>query len=202
MIVECGMGNVGSVLNMFRKIGADVLISSSKGDIDRASKLVLPGVGAFDAGISALERSGLLPAIEQAVLGQGKPVLGVCLGMQLLMERSEEGSRPGLGWISGEAVRFPSEVEGKPVKVPHMGWNRVEWRSDFPLRTDSGERERFYFVHSYHVVCRQTEHVAGTTRYAGQFTSAIARENIFGVQFHPEKSHVYGMRLLRNFAFL
>lgn len=200
VIVRCGIGNVGSVQNMFKKIGVEVLVSNNERDIDRASKLILPGVGAFDAGISALEQSGLIPAISRVALQERKPVLGICLGMQLLMQHSEEGSRSGLGWIRGKVVRFPSQVGGKSVKIPHMGWSRVQWRSGFPLANGASQSERYYFVHSFHVVCQRAEDIAGTTQYAGEFTAAVACGNIFGVQFHPEKSHVYGMRLLRNFA--
>jgi len=202
VVVDYGMGNSGSVLNMIRKIGVAAVVSSRKADIAHAEKLVMPGVGAFDAGMAALERTALRDVIEQAVLGDGKPMLGICLGMQLLMERSEEGSRNGLGWIAGEAIRFPSEFEGKAIKIPHMGWNKVRWREGFGLATELGDRERFYFVHSYRVVCRHAEDIAGTTNYAGEFASAIARRNIYGVQFHPEKSHRYGMQLLRKFVLL
>lgn len=203
VVVDFKAGNLGSIVNIVKKVCDETpVVTSDPSTILRASKLILPGVGSFDHGAKTLVDSGLAKSLDDMVMRQGIPILGICLGMQLFVERSEEGRRSGLGWIPGEAVRFPSEFAGQPVKVPHMGWNRVRWRTDCRLATGLGERERFYFVHSYHVVCRKSEDIVGTTPYANEFVSAICRGNIYGVQFHPEKSHRYGMQLLRNFASL
>lgn len=198
IIVDYNMGNLGSISNMFKKLGVPSKITSDPKEIAAGRKLILPGVGAFDAGMENLQRSGLLAVLNQCVLGAGVPTLGICLGMQLMTRRSEEGDREGLGWIDAEALRFrPAEAA---LKVPHMGWNLVRPVRNAALIEGLPEEPRFYFVHSYHVRCHNPEDVLLTTQYGEEFHSAFQHGTVSGVQFHPEKSHKFGMALLRNFA--
>ena len=197
-IVDYNMGNLGSISNMLKKIGAHAEITADAEKIASASKLILPGVGAFDAGMDNLARSGLLPVLHQRVLQAGVPTLGICLGMQLMTRSSDEGARPGLGWVDAEALRFrPTDAA---LKVPHMGWNRAMPVRSAPLTDGLPDEPRFYFVHSYYVQCHNADDVLLTTPYGGEFHSAFQHGNVCGVQFHPEKSHKFGMALLRNFA--
>jgi glutamine amidotransferase len=197
-IVNFNMGNLGSIQNMFKKIGFETQVTADPGLIATASKLVLPGVGAFDAGMENLERSGLVPLLNRRVLEDGVPTLGICLGMHLMTGGSAEGRRSGLGWLNAETVRF--QTADAALKVPHMGWNRVTRVRASPLTDDLPDESRFYFVHSYFVQCRDAGDVLLTTPYGGSFHSGFQRDNVFGVQFHPEKSHKFGMALLGNFA--
>lgn len=197
-VVDYGMGNIGSILNMLRKIGAPGIAVESPEQLAEAERIVLPGVGAFDRGMSQLRERGLVGPLTEAVTGRNVPLLGICLGMQLLCEGSEEGSEPGLGWIGGRCIRFAVTPESG-LKVPHMGWNEIRVVHDSPL-FDPGEQARFYFVHSYHMQCTNPEDVAAVSRYGDEFTAAVRRGNIFGVQFHPEKSHRFGIELFRRFV--
>lgn len=197
-IVDYGMGNLGSIRSMLKKIGFASEIVSDPGRIAGAAKLILPGVGAFDAGMENLECSGLIPVLGERVLRARVPILGICLGMQLMTHRSSEGTRTGLGWIDAEALRF--EPTDARLKVPHMGWNRVRPVREAPLVETLPDEPRFYFVHSYYIRCRRPEDVLLTTTYGESFHSGFHRDNVWGVQFHPEKSHKFGMHLLRNFA--
>jgi glutamine amidotransferase len=199
VIVDTRTGNVGSIANMLKKIGAEAAISRDPGLIGRADKLILPGVGAFDAGVESLEATGLRPLLEQRVLRDRVPVLGLCLGMQLFTRRSAEGSRPGLGWIDGETVKFKVGPDAG-VKIPHMGWNRIATPRPHPLLADLPPQPRFYFVHSYHLECADPAVTIATAEHGYPFTCAVAHGNIMGVQFHPEKSHKFGMQLFRNFT--
>jgi glutamine amidotransferase len=201
-VVDYQMGNLASIVNMLKRAGFEAQLSSRREDILAADKLVLPGVGAFDTGMTNLADLGLIEPLEQKVLGDRTPVLGICLGMQLLLQGSAEGERPGLGWIRGRCVRFDFGAAGGPqrLKVPHMGWNEVR-----PCRRDSlfatmTDDAGYYFVHSYHARCEDPEDVLGTTTHGYEFVSALQRGNIAGTQFHPEKSHRHGMRLLAEFA--
>lgn len=200
VIVDCGLGNVGSILNMLRKIGAEAMISSRSEDVSGADRLVLPGVGAFDHGMKKLDESGLRPLLERRVLQDKTPILGICLGMQMMTARSEEGTRPGLGWMDAETVRFHFDGADAHLKVPHVGWNHILKVHDHALWHGLDLQSRFYFVHSYHVACRRPQDVLTTTRYGGDFVSSMSRDNIMGVQFHPEKSHRFGMKILENFS--
>lgn len=197
-IVDSGMGNLGSVRNMLTKIGVESRISGDPNVIAGADKLILPGVGAFDAGMESLERSGLRSVLDERVLGAGVPTLGICLGMQLMTRGSQEGTRPGLGWIDAEALRFDSE-DGS-LKVPHMGWNVARPARPAALTESLPEEPRFYFVHSFYVRCRDEADVLLTTTYGEDFHSGFHHGNVWGVQFHPEKSHRFGMQLLGSFA--
>jgi imidazole glycerol-phosphate synthase subunit HisH len=198
-VVSYGVSNVGSMLSMLRKIGAQAEPVSDPAGLARAERIILPGVGAFDQGMAALRRLGLADAIRQRVMRDGVPILGVCLGMQLLGEGSEEGDGEGLGMIGGRCVRFQS-MAGAQIKVPHMGWNVLTSRRESPLLAGLDARARFYFVHSYHLVCADPADVLATATHGVAFTAMVERGNVRGAQFHPEKSHRFGMTLLANFA--
>lgn len=197
-IIDYGLGNLGSIANMLKVIGEKPLITDNTDVVRDADRLVLPGVGAFDAGMSRLEQTGLADAIRE-VAGKGKPVLGICLGMQLLGRRSEEGQMTGLGLIPFDNVHF-SLPEGSCLKIPHMGWDVVEFRQESPLLAGITGRQRYYFVHSYHARCDNAENVLMVCDYGYEFASAVVKDNVYGVQFHPEKSHNFGMALLENFV--
>lgn len=200
VVVDYGMGNVGSVLNMFRRIGVEPILSADPDVIAKASKLVLSGVGAFDTGMRQLKNAGLIDVLNDAVLGRRVPIIGLCLGMHLLTEHSEEGVLPGLGWIRGKTVRFRFGREDPSLKIPHMGWNQIEVQVDAPIVRELLPDSRFYFVHSYHVTCEDQNDVAAATTYGYPFPSIVQHANIMGTQFHPEKSHKFGMRLLDRFV--
>lgn len=199
VIIDYGMGNLGSILNMLKYLKADAMISSNVSDIEKADKLILPGVGAFDNGMNNLQNLNLISCLEKKVLNQKTPILGICLGMQLFTKKSEEGSLSGLGWIDAETVRFSLNKEKNNLKVPHMGWNSVTIRNTTSLFNNMSENAKFYFVHSYHVVCHNEEDILATTHHGYNIVSAFQSKNIFGVQFHPEKSHKFGMNLFNNF---
>jgi glutamine amidotransferase len=181
---------------MLKRVNAEVQLVSTPEDILSSDRLLLPGIGAFDTGMNLLHEKGLTPAIREFA-ATGKPVLGICLGMQLLLDGSEEGGEAGLGLIKGKSVRF---AEGPGLRVPHMGWNRVTPVKDHALVAELEPESRFYFVHSYRVVPASSDDVLGVTEYGAQFASMISSGNVMGAQYHPEKSHSFGMRILRNFA--
>jgi imidazole glycerol-phosphate synthase subunit HisH len=199
-IVDYGVGNLASIQNMLQKIGVASLISSKKSDIEMAEKLILPGVGAFDTCVEKLKRSGLLDVLEQKILGEKIPVLGVCVGLQLMMDESEEGKLPGLGWIKGRIIRFKQALLPVGTKIPHMGWTDVTLAKQSRIFSDMYDEPRFYFVHSYHAELLDENDVLFYADYGYRFVAGVERGNIVGVQFHPEKSHKYGMKLLGNFA--
>lgn len=196
-IVDLGLGNIGSVANMFHKIGIETAITADPIEVATAPALVLPGVGAFDRGAAALTRTGLREVLVDRA-NSGVPLLGICLGMQLLARRSDEGTLPGLGLLAADVRRLRVGSDGE-LRVPHMGWNRVEPTRPSPLLAGEGA-QRFYFVHSYAVVCDDDEDVLAWTTYGARFASAVERGSVVGTQFHPEKSHVFGMALLAAWA--
>lgn len=202
-IVNYGMGNLGSVQNMFKYIGVESIITGDLDKIRSAEKLLLPGVGAFDAAMEQINNQNLKEVLDQKVLEEKVPVLGICLGMQLLVKGSDEGKLPGLGWIPARAIKFEAHNQ---LKVPHMGWNEVTVSNSSALTggldglAGDDENARFYFVHSYHVQVEDEKYSMLKTNYGLSFDSGIHHENIYGCQFHPEKSHKYGMHLLKNFA--
>ena len=199
VIIDYGIGNLASVLNMFKKIGVkDVCISNDQSVISEATKLILPGVGSFDTGMTNLENSNLISILNQKVLVEKVPILGICLGMQLLTKRSEEGVKAGLGWIDAETIKFKLDPALK-LKVPHMGWNYIKVLKENPL-IDLQSKNRFYFVHSYYVKCFDETQMIATSNFGVDFTCMVNKDNIFGAQFHPEKSLKFGMTLLENFA--
>ena len=199
-IIDYNVGNSGSIRNMLAHLGIVSEITSKRDVIAVAEKLILPGVGSFDTAMRSLNTSGLESLLHEAVLGQGKPVLGICLGMQVMTRCSEEGSRPGLGWIDAQTVKLRLSSGAERLRVPHMGWNVSKPLRDSPIWTEIPDPARFYFVHSYYVQCNNQADALCATEYGISFVSAFARDNLFGVQFHPEKSHRYGMALLKSFA--
>ena len=198
VILDYGMGNLRSISNKLQRAGVESRISADPTVIEGARRLVLPGVGSFSAGMKNLHRLGLIPVLERKVLEEKTPVLGICLGFQLFTTRSEEGDIAGLSWIAAETKRF--QVEGTELKVPHVGWNETHIQKKSPLFENIPSRERFYFTHSFHVCCEDRSDVVATTWYGVEFASAIQRDNIYGTQFHPEKSHHHGFQVLRNFV--
>jgi glutamine amidotransferase len=197
-ILDIGMGNIGSIRNMLRYIGTSVSVESEPSKISDASKIILPGVGSFDAAMEKINRQkGLINILEKKA-SDNTPILGVCLGMQLLTNKSEEGILPGLGLISAETIRFPSSPK---FKVPHMGWNDCTINNPSPITSNIDLNEnRYYFVHSYYVKVENSSHSLMTSQYGVDFDSVIGRDNIFGVQFHPEKSLKFGMQIFKNFV--
>lgn len=198
VVIDYGAGNIGSVLNMIKKAGGQAIASANINDIQNASKILLPGVGSFDNAMSKLEELGLVEPIQQKALS-GTPTLGICLGMQLFANWSEEGKKAGLGLIPGGVKRFKFDAKDALLRVPHMGWNKVSISKSHAITEHLEEDARFYFVHSYHYQCEDAKDVLFSTHYGYDFSSGIQRENIMGVQFHPEKSHRYGMQLFKNF---
>lgn len=197
-ILNYGMGNLGSTVNMLKRIGFKSEIISTPESLLQAQKIILPGVGAFDSAMSALNSiPGLRQALTEKVIVEKVPILGICLGMQLLTSFSEEGTLPGLDFIPGKTLRFPKMPS---LKVPHMGWNTIKVINKSKISANVKHDHRFYFVHSYYVSVESSEHSLMTTEHGLCFDSAIANDNIFGVQFHPEKSHRYGKNILKNFA--
>ncbi len=200
-IVDYGMGNLGSVHNMFKYIGVESQISGDVDVISKADKILLPGVGAFDAAMKRLKEAELVEVLNCKAQEERVPVLGICLGMQMLTNSSEEGKLEGLGWVPAQTVKF--KFEDRKLKVPHMGWNLVNTVQEHRLISDLPEEPRFYFVHSYHVKAEDDKYVLMRTNYGYDFDSVITNgDNIFGAQFHPEKSHKFGMKLFKNFAAL
>jgi glutamine amidotransferase len=199
VIVNYGAGNLGSMLNMFKKIGQDAILGNTVEDIEKADKLILPGVGSFDAGMEKLNSSGLKEILNFKVLEEKVPILGICLGLQLMTNNSEEGILDGLGWIDANTQKF--QLNSNQFKIPHMGWNEVKIEKKSKLFEGMEEEDnRFYFVHSYHLMCSTKDDILVSTHYGYDFTCGVKRSNILGVQFHPEKSHKFGMQLLRNFS--
>lgn len=199
VVIDAGIGNVNSIINMLKKINVPAILSNNIQQIEKADKLILPGVGAFDVGMQRLYKSGLIEAINKHALDEHKPLLGICLGMQLLGRRSEEGKDSGLGLIPFDNKRFAFDSNSQ-LKVPHMGWDIVTTPHEDPLVEGLSSLQRYYFVHSYHAVCDNEDNVLMRCDYGYSFVAAVKKNNIYGVQFHPEKSHKFGMALLENFA--
>lgn len=200
VILDYQIGNLYSIHNMLKKIGMrDVYISSDRNLIKDADKLILPGVGHFDFGMKKLKSSAYFEELNKRVLVDKVPILGICLGAQLLTESSEEGNEPGLGWIKGKTIRFDEKKIGSTLKIPHMGWSDTQYNEKSKLFTDMQIDPRFYYVHSYHIRCTNEEDILCTSHHGYNFTAGVEHENVLGVQFHPEKSHKFGMKILQNF---
>lgn len=198
-IVDYGVCNLGSIRNMLRKLGIESELASTPDALSRAKKIILPGVGAFDHGVTALQERGLIAPLRAKVMGEKIPILGICLGMQLLGNASEEGGLKGLDFISANCVRFRFPKESV-LRVPHMGWNEIMPRRRDRLLEGLDAGARFYFTHSYHMVCQRQSDVLASAVHGVEFTAVVHSENVMGVQFHPEKSHRFGMTMLRNFC--
>ena len=200
VIIDYKLGNLGSIQNMLKKIHTDFIVSSNPELILSADKLILPGVGAFDTGMQNLKNLGLLDALQEKVINRRAPILGICLGMQLFSNGSEEGKIKGLGWIDSEVIRFKFDKNNLNLKIPHMGWVYPKICKSSKLFTDISDDPKFYFVHSYFLKNNMMEDLLATASYGTDFAAAVEKDNILGVQFHPEKSHKYGMKLLKNFT--
>jgi imidazole glycerol-phosphate synthase subunit HisH len=197
VIIDYEMGNICSVLNKIHRAGYEASITHEIGSIKQADKIILPGVGHFQNGMKKLNDRGLIEILYKKVLVDKIPILGICLGMQLFTRFSEEGNTEGLGWLDAETVKFTlCDIRHK---VPHMGWNSLEQQKESPLLKDIPKDSQYYFVHSYHIRCHDSKDIMTTTHYGYEFVSAIQKYNIFGTQFHPEKSHGWGEKMLRNF---
>jgi glutamine amidotransferase len=199
-IIDYGIGNVRAFSNMYKRMNIDVQVATNADDLKTATKVILPGVGAFDHAIKLLQSSGMRHILDELVLSRKMPVLGVCVGMQILANASDEGSLPGLGWIPGRVRAFKSVPQSANMPLPHMGWNDVHPAAPMRLFQGLESDARFYFLHSFFFECGQADCTAATAVYGIDFSCAVHSGNVYGVQFHPEKSHHYGAQLLKNFA--
>ena len=199
-IINYGSGNIQAIGNIYKRLNIPFVVASAPDDLGSADRVILPGVGAFDQAMSELEKSGMRQALERVVVVEQKPILGICVGMQLLAKSSEEGQVPGLGWIDGVVKRFDRSSIQQTTHLPHMGWNTVTPLKDNPLFDNVDLSAGYYFLHSYYFSCNSQADVLAETDYGVRFASAVSRENIHGVQFHPEKSHQAGIQLLKTFA--
>jgi glutamine amidotransferase len=199
-ILDYGFGNVLAFENVYKRLNIPVKIAKSKNDLQRATKLILPGVGSFDKAMQKLEQSDMVSPIERLVVNQGMPLLGICVGMQVLAGSSDEGKLSGLGWIEGTVRKFDTSSMPAGSYLPHMGWNDVEPLGNEDLFNGLEHNAEFYFLHSFYFECQERMNVIAETEYGGKFCCAVAKDNIYGVQFHPEKSHHHGSQLLKNFS--
>lgn len=199
-IVDYGLGNIGAFSNMYKRMGIESRRATRSEELEDATHIILPGVGAFDHAMDLLNASGMREALERKVLTETTPVMGVCVGMQILANGSDEGVKPGLGWIASRVRSFASRPASAPLPMPHMGWNDVEPSGDSPLFKGLERDARFYFLHSYYFECERSDDVCATADYGFRFGCAVHHDNVYGVQFHPEKSHHWGAALLKNFA--
>jgi len=201
-IINYGLGNINAFVNVYKKLGIELKIATSANDLSDATKIILPGVGSFDHAMSRLNESGMRPAIDQMVLHESTPVLGICVGMQMLAKTSEEGVLPGLGYMDAVVRKFDESKMTRKLNLPHMGWNDITPSKGSKLFIGLEDQPLFYFLHSYYFECNNPEDSIATVDYGGEFVCAVNHNNIYGVQFHPEKSHQYGIQLLKNFAVL
>lgn len=199
-IIDYGLGNIRAFVNVYRRLHIPVEVAKSAADLDGATKLILPGVGAFDSAMERLNASGMRETLDLLVREKKVPVLGICVGMQILADSSQEGVLPGLGWVSGTVRYFRSAPELQKLALPHMGWNDVTPKPDSALFKNLEHEARFYFLHSYWFDCLEEKNVEAVAEYGLGFTCVVRNDNVYGVQFHPEKSHHFGVGLLKNFA--
>lgn len=201
-IINYGVGNISAFKNIYKQLNIPIKIVSSENELDDVSKIILPGVGHFDYAMTRFQDSGMVNRVNQMVMQDKTPVVGICVGMQMMAKRSDEGELAGLGWIDAEVKKFdPDLTMGKmQLPLPHMGWNDIEKSGNSPILEGLDHSSRFYFLHSYYFVCNNPNDIIAQTNYGGIYTSAANHENVYGIQFHPEKSHKYGIQLLKNFA--
>ncbi len=199
-IIDYGLGNIRAFVNVYERLNIEIRIAHKPDEIKGATKIILPGVGAFDHAMTQLNHSGMREELEKQVLINGIPVVGICVGMQMLARSSDEGKLPGLGWIDGIVKLFDASTIPYKTRLPHMGWNTIDPVKNVPLLDGFDSQSRFYFLHSYYFVCNNPDDVIATTSYGIKYASAVAKNNIYGIQFHPEKSHSNGIQLLHNFA--
>lgn len=199
-IIDYGLGNIRAFLNVYERLKVNVKIAHSSSDIKGASKLILPGVGAFDYAMAQFNNSGMRDEVENQVFNNKIPIVGICVGMQMMSKSSDEGKLAGLGWIDGNVRLFNSDLIKFKTRLPHMGWNTIIKKKESSLLLNLENDARFYFLHSYYFECNNEEDILCETEYGIKYSSAVNKNNIFGVQFHPEKSHSNGVQLLQNFA--
>lgn len=199
-ILDYGLGNLAAIANIYKPHNVPVKFAQKPEDLEVVERIIIPGVGSFDTAMQLLNDSGMRPLLEQKVLTERIPVLGICVGMQVLANSSEEGVRSGLGWIPGRVKKFRPRDGQSKIVLPHMGWNDVRPRSAHPLFHQLESNAKFYFLHSFFFDCEHSQNTLAITDYGGEFSSGVFRDNIFGMQFHPEKSHHFGTRFLLNFA--
>ena len=199
-IVNYGLGNIQAIANIYKRLGVPVQIASNEEELAEARRIILPGVGSFDWAMTRLNQSGMRERLEKLVTAEGRPVLGICVGMQMMAKRSDEGEAPGLGWIDADVRRFDEASFTQQTRLPHMGWNDVRPQQTGGLFAGLETDARFYFLHSYYFAPRSADDVLAITDYNGEYASSVCHDNVFGVQFHPEKSHQWGIQLLKNFS--
>jgi glutamine amidotransferase len=199
-IIDYGVGNIFAFQNVYKRLNIPTRIANSVNDLDNVNKLILPGVGHFDYAISQLNASGMRKRLDELVIIEKKPIIGICVGMQMMARKSDEGTSEGLGWIEGDIKKFDTSTIEYHAKLPHMGWNDVKPISNHPLFEGLEKDAIFYFLHSFYFECSNQKNSISETDYGINFTSSVQHDNIYGIQFHPEKSHSFGERLLENFA--
>lgn len=199
-IIDYGLGNIQAIANIYKRLDIPASFATTADDLARAERIILPGVGAFDWAMARLNESGMRATLDRLVVEERMPVLGICVGMQMMAKRSDEGASDGLGWVNADVRRFDPALRNADIHLPHMGWNDVAPRAGDPLFAGLETDARFYFLHSYYFAPREAEDILAQTDYGGSFACAVRRDNVLGVQFHPEKSHQWGIQLLKNFA--
>jgi len=201
-IINYGLGNINAFVNIYKKHGISIKVATTVNDLENATRIILPGVGSFDQAMILFDKSGMRSAVDKMVLTEGIPLIGICVGMQMLAHSSEEGILPGLGYIDGVVRKFDQSKLIPKLNLPHMGWNDIRPSNGSVLFNNLSLNPLFYFLHSYYFDCNDNANSIATTDYGEEFTCAVNHKNIYGVQFHPEKSHQNGIQLLKNFALL